>query len=159
MLRGEIILFCSALQIKGGWESNIIVWFRFMYSQKWNCVASLCRKQNYKVLSPNFHIHVSVSDLYIPRIDQHIWLRPNRQTNSGNIEIAHRYSECRNWERGLAVSFPGIHRSDFRSSVLWECSYNVWVSKPILLVYLHALECYTSCPGFDPNILGHSEWS
>ncbi len=23
-------------------------------------------------LSPNFHIHVSVSDLYIPRIDQHI---------------------------------------------------------------------------------------
>jgi hypothetical protein len=25
-------------------------------------------KQNYKVLSPSFHIHVSVSDLYIPRI-------------------------------------------------------------------------------------------
>jgi hypothetical protein len=32
-------------------------------------------------LSPNFHIHVSVSDLYIP----HIWLKQNRQTDPGNI--------------------------------------------------------------------------
>ncbi len=31
----------------------------FMYSQKRNCTS---------LLSPNFHIHVSVSDLYIPRI-------------------------------------------------------------------------------------------
>ncbi len=76
---------------------------------------------------------------------------------SGNIEIAHRYSECRNWERGLAVSFLGIHRSDFRYNVLWECSYNVRVSKTILLVYLHALECSTSCPRFDPNILA-TQW-
>ncbi len=43
-------------------------WFLFMYSQKWHCTASLFPKQNNKVLSPNFHIHVSVSDLYIPRI-------------------------------------------------------------------------------------------
>ncbi len=26
-----------ALQIKGRWESNIKVWFPFMYSQKWHC--------------------------------------------------------------------------------------------------------------------------
>jgi hypothetical protein len=32
------------------------------------CWASLFSNQNYFVLSPNFHIHVSVSDLYIPRI-------------------------------------------------------------------------------------------
>ncbi len=36
-------------------------------------------------LSPNFHIHVSVSDLYFPRIDPHIFLQQNRQTDSGNI--------------------------------------------------------------------------
>jgi hypothetical protein len=38
-------------------------------------------------LSHNFHIHVSVSDLYIPRIGPHISCigRSNR-----NIEIAHR---------------------------------------------------------------------
>ena len=36
-------------------------------------------------LSPNFHIHVSVSDLYIPRISLHILLQPNRKTDPVNI--------------------------------------------------------------------------
>jgi hypothetical protein len=36
-------------------------------------------------LSPNFHIHVPVSDLYFPRIGPHISLQQNRQTNPGNI--------------------------------------------------------------------------
>ncbi len=32
------------LQMKGRWESNINVWFRFMHSQKWNC--AVCYFQN-----------------------------------------------------------------------------------------------------------------
>jgi hypothetical protein len=39
-------------------------------------------------LSPNFHIHVSVSDLYIPRIGPHIFLQQSterRQTDPGNV--------------------------------------------------------------------------
>jgi hypothetical protein len=52
-----------------------------MHSQKRNCAAS----------SRNFHIHVSASDLYIPRIMPHIFLQQNRQTDRGNILIAHRY--------------------------------------------------------------------
>jgi len=36
-------------------------------------------------LSPNFHIHVSVSELYIPRIGPQIFLQQNRQTNCENI--------------------------------------------------------------------------
>jgi hypothetical protein len=32
-------------------------------------------------LSSNFHIHMSVSDLYIPIIGPHIYLQQNRQTN------------------------------------------------------------------------------
>jgi hypothetical protein len=42
-------------------------------------------------LSPNLHIHVSVSDLYIPRIGLHIWLQQNKQTDPGNrnLEIEH----------------------------------------------------------------------
>ncbi len=42
-------------------------------------------------LNPNYHIHVSVSDLYIPRIGPHIFLQHKRQTDPGNIEISHRY--------------------------------------------------------------------
>jgi hypothetical protein len=37
------------------------------------------------VRSFNFHIHVSVSDLYIPRIGLPILLQPNMQTCPGNI--------------------------------------------------------------------------
>jgi hypothetical protein len=35
-------------------------------------------------LSSNFHIHVSVSDLYIPRIGLHILLQENMWTDSWN---------------------------------------------------------------------------
>ena len=43
-------------------------------------------------LSPNFHIHVYVSDLYITRIGPHISLQQNMQIDPGNIEIYHRYT-------------------------------------------------------------------
>jgi hypothetical protein len=43
------------------------------------------QKQNYNVLYPNFYIHVSASNLCIPRICLPIFLQPNRQTNPGNI--------------------------------------------------------------------------
>jgi hypothetical protein len=36
-------------------------------------------------LSPNFHIHLSMSHLYIPRISPYISLQQNRQTDLGNI--------------------------------------------------------------------------
>ncbi len=45
----------------------------------------LCIPRNEMRLVPNFYIHVSVSDLYIPRIGLPIWLQQNRQTNPGNI--------------------------------------------------------------------------
>jgi hypothetical protein len=35
----------------------------------------------------HFHIHVSVSDLYIPRISPHIWLQQNRKTDPGNKSL------------------------------------------------------------------------
>jgi hypothetical protein len=36
-------------------------------------------------LSSNFNIHVSASDLYIPRIGPHIFLQQDRQTEGGNV--------------------------------------------------------------------------
>ncbi len=41
-------------------------------------------------LCPDFHIHVSVSDLYIPRIGLLIFLQQNRETDPWNIKIVHR---------------------------------------------------------------------
>jgi hypothetical protein len=38
----------------------------------------------------HLHIHVSVSDLYIPTIGPPFFLQQNRQTDRGNIEITHR---------------------------------------------------------------------
>jgi hypothetical protein len=56
-------------------------------------------------LSPNFHIHVSVSDLYIPTIGPPIFLQQNRQTDRGNICINRSPKhECRNWEQGSFIS-------------------------------------------------------
>jgi hypothetical protein len=61
------------------------------------CIYSLCImncKENpiyvflfweLRSLSSNFHIHVSVSNLYIPRIGPYISLLQNRQTDPGNI--------------------------------------------------------------------------
>ncbi len=56
-------------------------------------------------LSPNFHIHVSVSDLYIPTIGPHIFLQQNRLTD---IWL---------WKLGLSPPFLGIFVSNFRYCV------------------------------------------
>ncbi len=42
------------------------------------------RKKKLRGHSPNFHIHVSVSDLYIPTIDLPILLQENMWTDPGN---------------------------------------------------------------------------
>jgi hypothetical protein len=44
-------------------------------------------EQELRGLIPNLHIHVSVSDLYIPKIGPHIFLQQNRnrKANRGNI--------------------------------------------------------------------------
>ncbi len=38
-----------------------------------------------RALSPNFHIHVSVNDLYIPTFGPPIVLQQNRKTDQRNI--------------------------------------------------------------------------
>jgi hypothetical protein len=57
-------------------------------------------KQNFNFLSPNFHINVFVSNLYIPRI---------RSLNVGSGTI------------DRAVSFLGIHKSDIWYSAVLQC--------------------------------------
>ncbi len=57
-------------------------------------------------LSPNLHNHMSVSDLYIPRIGLRIFLQQNRQTDRGNKQTAHMQThEYGSWNRGCAIFF------------------------------------------------------
>jgi hypothetical protein len=48
------------------------------------------QKKELRGLSPNFHIHVSVSDLYILTFGPPIVLQQNRQIGQENIEISNR---------------------------------------------------------------------
>jgi hypothetical protein len=62
-------------------------------------------------LVPNSYIHVSVSDLYIPRNVLPILLQQNMWIDPGNMYINRaQIQECGYWERGHAVSFLGIHK-------------------------------------------------
>ncbi len=53
----------------------------FMHCKEiWICVFP---EKELRGLSPSFHIHVSVSDLYIPTFGPPIVLQQNRQTDQG----------------------------------------------------------------------------
>ncbi len=114
--------------MKGQWESNINVWFPFMYSQKLNCVASLFPKQKYKVLSPYSYTHIPVIVLYISRIRLSILLQPNiRSWEYINRSQTH---ECRSADWGRAVSFLGTHKLNFRySAPLCSSTINPLISR------------------------------
>ena len=59
-------------------------------------------------LRPDFHIHVSVSDQYIPMICPPIFLQQNRQTDQRNIcRNRSQNHECRKWVCSRAVPFLG----------------------------------------------------
>ncbi len=77
-------------------------------------------KKELRGLSPNFHIHVSVSDLYIPTFGPPIFIQQNKQTDQRNILISHRNM---NVLIGTGKSFPG--NICFEFSVLCLCSAGI----------------------------------
>ncbi len=81
-----------------------------MYFQKWNCATSF---------STSTFMYLWAIYIYIPMLllSPPIFLQQNRRTNRGNIHINSSQMECRNWERGRAVSFLGVFFSHFQYSV------------------------------------------
>ncbi len=70
---------------------------------------------------PNFHIHVSLSDLYIPTNGYPTYGIFCSKVGGPIVELQYitrsQKHECGNWERGRAVSFLVIFVSNFRYSV------------------------------------------
>ncbi len=75
----------------------------------------------YSGLSPNFHIHVSVSDLYSPRIGLHISSSRIGRPIVGSYK-SHITHECGNWDWVPDIPFMGIFVSKFRYFV-----FAVWI--------------------------------
>jgi hypothetical protein len=73
-------------------------------------------KKEYRGLSPNFHIHVSVSKLYIRWVCLFCW----RKYVDWSWEYINRSQthECRNWGWGRAIPRKGIYKRNCRCSVL-----------------------------------------
>jgi len=69
---------------------------------------SLFPKQNYNVLSPNFHIHVSVSDFYIPRIGL---LFCCSQIGKPILEIYKSLTDA--WMGGIGNEAPQLHFREY----------------------------------------------
>ncbi len=83
-------------------------------------------------VSPEFNIHVFVSDLCIPRIGPHIFLQQNRHTDPGNI-YSIQYMNVEIGDCGRTITFLGI----FVSNLLY-CVCAVHTAKAChVLSFLH----------------------
>ncbi len=72
--------FCSSVY------ASAVIWFRSAQSSHCKEISIyLFAEKELRGLSPNFHIHVSLSDLYIPTLGPPIFLQQNRQTDCANI--------------------------------------------------------------------------
>ena len=73
-------------------------------------------EKEYRGLSPNFHINVSVSELYIPTMGLPVLLEEICRLILG-IKRSKTH-ECGNWGLGRAIPRKGIHKRNCRCSVV-----------------------------------------
>ncbi len=119
------------------------------YCDLWGKTFSTCTaKTHYRKLeqkfpekglrghSPNFYIHVSVSDLYIPPICLPILLQENRWTDPGNGYIDRSQThECGNWDWGRAIPVLGAYKS--------KCLCSVFAVSSVLELVLNPIKSYS----------------
>ncbi len=79
-------------------------------------------------LSPNFHIHVSVSDIYISTIGPPIFVQQNRQ-KVGIYKCLQKH-ECRNWAAQFHFWVSNFRYTGFRSYI--EITIQTWTHQRIV---------------------------
>ncbi len=101
--------------MKGQWESNINVWFLFLYSQIWNCYF-----QNRIIMFQFLHSYICERFIYFQdrsaysAAGQNLYVYVDRSWE--NINGSHTH-ECGNWDWGRAIPKKGIHKWNFPCSV------------------------------------------
>jgi hypothetical protein len=92
-----------------------------VYSLQRKSHFCISRKETARPQSQFPHPCISVSGLHIPTIGPPIFLQQNRQTDLWEYINRSPKHECRNWERGRAVSCLGMFVSNFRYRVSLQC--------------------------------------
>ncbi len=112
-------------------------------------------EKEYRDLSPNFHIHVSVSELYIPRIELPFLLE---EICGPILGIYKSLTDTWMWKLGLRIPRKGIFKRNCRcSGGVPHClssragqAENRPVFQPLLLQFCAALQPLSLVRGFYP---------
>ncbi len=137
-------------QMKGRWESNINVWFPFMYSQKWNCyfqnsIIMFCLSVPTLIYLWEIYIFPGLVCLFCCRkVCGPTW----EDINSSQTH------ECGNCDWGCAIPRKGIHKSDFRCSVLVQ--YIVF-TRSYIITQMEAHDLSKNCTSIFKNNMIHNE--
>ncbi len=115
---GEAVIFWYSQQIKGQWESNINVWFPFMYSQKGNCYF---QKWNYNVLSPSSYTLIYL--WYIFKFPESVCLFFCREIYEPILGIYKSLTDTSMWKLGLRPCNSQKRNTEMGFS-LQCCTYN-----------------------------------
>jgi hypothetical protein len=91
-------------------------------------IKQIFPEEELRGLSPNYHIHVSVSVLHIPTIGQDYSAAGKYVDRSWEYINRSHTHECGKWNRGRAIPFLGIHNWDFRCCGVSLCT-------PILMFF------------------------
>ncbi len=122
-------------------QTQVFVWFSaltfpfhkmlFMKRLKFSCFAHCNENPTYvflfwewRGLSPNFHIHVSVRDLYSPRIGLHI---SSSRIGRPIVEIYKSVKDAWMWKLGLRPWYSFSGNICFEISVFCLCSADCFV--------------------------------
>ena len=120
-------------QVKPQWRYPAIILPCLPTLQRQNAenLKQIFPEKEYRGLSPNFHIHVSVSELYciFPRwVCLFCWRKyVDRSWEYKNRLQTH---ECWNWGWGRAIPRKGIYKRNCRCSVVW------FIQQTICLMWL-----------------------